>query len=389
MKKRILAWLLCLMMLVPGLGLAEEPVSYLYTFVPGKILSGEGMEKVKEFLDAVQLHLTTDKREDETLAKVEILSYGETAFELRVRDAAEGTYSLYCSLTGENTLMCRKDQLQDFLMTIVQVLADLNILKDESLVKVSGVVSQIGKLVESITSQNKGDAPDTAIDLSPYLAQLESLATTAEKKELDGNDPACPGAVKATVYYLTEEDLLALVDTALQKINAIPVLSDELKSGRLKIGKQVITEGFIRNLFASMHGGTTLELYENADDELQTLRLRCPDISDLVEDPEFAKTRGVELNITREKKSENESVSTTSLTLIGLEGDLMTIRLEKGPGEHVEELPEKKVHQVGEMNSTELWELLRSLGFTILRNAANMVLVLPRVIFDLLVDKLF
>ena len=389
MKKRIAALLLCLVVALPGLGLAEKSVSYLYSFAPGSLLSGEGMENVQEFLDAVQLELTVDIRESKTLAKAVLLSEGENALELRLRDSQDGTYALYCSLTGDNTLMCRKDQLQTFLMTVVQVLADLKILKDESLEKVGGTVSRVGRLLESATDTDVWNKLETGIDFSPYLEQLESLVSAAEKRDMDGNDPSYPGAVKETIYYLTEEDLNGLIDTALKKINSIPVLSDELNSGRLKIGEQVITEEFIRNLFASMHGESTLEIYEDAEAKLAAFNLQWPDISELVEDPEFSKARGIEARIKREDNSGERSLTVTSLNMIGLEGDLITIRMEKGPGETVEELPEKEVYQVGEMDSAELWKLLQKLGFTIARNALNMVLVLPRVVFDLLVDKIF
>ena len=389
MIRKILAVLLCVMILLPGLCLAEEPQRWLYSFTPGTILSGEGMENVEEVLNALQLELTNEKKDSETLARVVLLSYGEEAFSLRAQDSREGTYALCCSLTGDTTLMCRKDQLDDFLMTIVQVLADLGILKGESLEKVNAVIRRIGDMLEEITAPEDADAPDTGIDLEPYLEKIEGLASTSEVRQLDGTDPDCPGAVKVTIYYLTEEDLTVLVNTALSKVMSIPVISDEMKSGHLKIGEQVVTDDFIRELFASTHGESVLALYEGADGKLVKLALQCPDISDLVEDPEFSKVRGVELTIDREQLAENRSVSITSLKLIGLAGDLLSIRLDKGPGEEIEPIPMKKVHQVGTMDSGSLWELLHSLGLTIIRNTANMILVLPRCIFDMLVDKLF
>jgi hypothetical protein len=67
----------------------------------------------------------------------------------------------------------------------------------------------------------------------------------------------------------------------------------------------------------------------------------------------------------------------------------MDVRLDKGPGRALSPMPMKKTHQVGEMNSTELFELIRSMGLLLARNAVNMVLVLPRCVFDLLIGKIF
>ena len=67
----------------------------------------------------------------------------------------------------------------------------------------------------------------------------------------------------------------------------------------------------------------------------------------------------------------------------------MSIRLDKGPGEPLTPLSMKNTHQVGEMNSVNMLELIHSMGLLIVRNAVNMVLVLPRCVFDMLIGKLF
>ena len=41
------------------------------------------------------------------------------------------------------------------------------------------------------------------------------------------------------------------------------------------------------------------------------------------------------------------------------------------------------------MDSDQLWDLIRSLGLTIASNALNLIMDLPRVVFDTLVNKLF
>ena len=63
--------------------------------------------------------------------------------------------------------------------------------------------------------------------------------------------------------------------------------------------------------------------------------------------------------------------------------------LERSQTDPIPPMKAKKVHEVGEMTSTELSELIRSMGWTILGNAGNMVLDLPDCIARVLVKKIF
>ena len=387
MMKRWLAALLCLMMLWTGVAAADPAMRYRYTFTPGSILSGEGMEIVEELTSALRIELYSQKLEDQNLGQVVLESEGKNAFSIRVRERADGTYGLACSLLGDCTLVCRKDQLDDVIMTLVQMLADKGILKGESLEKISAFALKLGSMVEQVTSSTGIGAPESGVDLSQYTEKITSYATETQEQQLDGTEYG--GAVKVTSYLLSEEDMNRLVDQGLQKVCSVPVLSDELKSGNLYIGNQVITDTFIRDLFRGMHGKTTLLLYENAEGKLTQIDFQIPDISGLVYDPEFGKLTGLRITMDRSTREDGTAVTLTTLWLTGLDGELMSILLEKGPGKDIPLLSDKKVYQVGELNSVELWEMLHGLWLTILKNAANMILDLPRVVFDMLVDKLF
>ena len=217
---------------------------------------------------------------------------------------------------------------------------------------------------------------------------MEGLASEAEVRELDGNDPECPGATLVSSYELRKDDLLELVDTALSKLDSIPVLSNELASGRLHIGEQVITDEFIRELFAHTYGKTTLDVYQNAEGKLLKMALRTPEAPGLITDPEFAKARGVEITIERTPVIFGSSSTLTTVKLIGMDGALLTVQLDKMVGGNVKPLSTNNVYEVGEMDSKQLWEVFHGLGLTIAKNAMNMILVLPRVVFDMVVGKL-
>ena len=117
--------------------------------------------------------------------------------------------------------------------------------------------------------------------------------------------------------------------------------------------------------------------------------LHLPDLHGVVLDPEFAKTEGIELTIARTYGEGKRLTSVTTLRLLGLEGNLVTMTLERSPTDPIPPMKAKKVHEVGEMTSTELSELIRSMGWTILGNAGNMVLDLPDCIARVLVKKIF
>ena len=103
-----------------------------------------------ELLNALSLEYTSWKQDGLTLGRAVLYSNGNEAISLRIRDSADGTYALNISLVGKNTLVCRKDQLDDVIMALVQWLADLGALKGESLEKIRGSALRLGDMLESI-----------------------------------------------------------------------------------------------------------------------------------------------------------------------------------------------------------------------------------------------
>ena len=395
--KRILTLLLILALLLPAAGIAESiPVAYLYTFQPGTALEGEGSAVLTELLDAVQIRMTRQNFETENLYQIELISEGKVAFTLIARDSDEGEYSLACSLLGKNVLKLRKDQIVDFFRTLVQVLADLNVLKGESLEKVDGLAVRAGNLLARLEGSRESDLSLDGLDLTPYMTILTKYATVTEERLLDRENAECPGAALAHHYQLAEEDLYALVDSALNKLGSIPVINTELKSGRLRIGRQVITDSFIRTLFRAMHGETTLDLYEDDQGQMLmmvlnfpelTVLMNEPELEGLITDPEFARINGLKITIDREKGDGVNLTSDTRIDLLGLDKTLLGIRLERMQGQPLQMIESQSVHEVGDMGSEELWTLLKSMWTTILIHAADFVLDLPRCVFDMLVGK--
>ena len=380
-------------------GIAEESSrSFLYTFIPGTALEGEGTTFVNELLNAVQIRLTNQQGETEDLYRIDLISEGNEAFYLTAQDGEDGAFSIMCSLLGKNMLVLRLDQMTSFFRTLVQILGDLKLLRGESLQQVDALAERAGGLLTSFIEKAKSGGPDTGLNLDPYLELAKDWVSDAEETTLSPDNPECPGAVRKILYHLTEEDLNALVDLALGKLESIPVLAEELRSGRLMIGQQVITDRFIRELFRSMKGDTTLIMYENQQKKILKLTLNTPDIADLMNepaladlltDPEFARIRGLEILIRREETGPDTSVSITDIQVLGLDKSLMTVRLDKGPGAHLERLEAKKTHHVGEMDSEALWDTLKTMWVSIAAKGADLVLDLPRCVFDLLVDKVF
>lgn len=400
--KRILSLLTALILLLPLFPAAAEdgtPVAYLYTFESGTTLEGEGSVVLRELLDAIQIRMTRQKQDRDHLYLIELISEGKTAFSLLAQDMNDGNYGLICSLLGKNQLKLRKDQITDFLRTLVQVLADLNVLKGESLEKVDGLAVRGGNLLARLVSSADADREEelNGLDLTPYLTIMTRYATEAEHRTTDPENPECPGATGVWYYKLAEQDLSAMVDSALNKLASIPVINDELKSGRLRIGGQVITDEFLRTLFGAMHGETTLEICEDGDGQILMMTLRIPELKVLMEepelkgmitDPEFARISGLRIRIDREKGPEPENLkSDTRIEILGLDQTLVGIRLERMKGEPIRVPEIREVHEVGDMDSAELWDTLKSMWATILFHAADFVLDLPRCVFDLIIGK--
>ncbi len=390
MKKWLAAFVAILMLWSCVPGFAEEPKTARYSFIPGEILTGKGTETVSALLSAIQFELTSWHTEDADRGSVTLISEGREAFTLRAESAHSGLFGFCCSLTGDATFQCRQDQLDDFMMTIVDMLSDMGFLKDDSLEQVRSTARRVGTMLQSVTASVSSNEPALGLNLQPYIDQLSSLASEAEVTVLDPQNAECPGATLRSVWLLREEDLTRMVDTALGKLRSVPVLGTELQSGNMRIGSQVITESFLRDLFASMHGETVFTLYQDAGEEVVLARLEIPDISSLVADETFARTRGIEFAIERTgDKNSGTWDSLTTLRLIGLEGTLLSMRRESVPGKTIDPLPTGNIRQVGDMDSAALRSLVQSMQITIAGNALNLIMDLPRVVFDLIVDRFF
>ncbi len=388
--KKWLALLLSFLMLLPACGLAEESVNWLYSFSAGTVLSGDGMDGVREFLDAVQLSLTVQARENVSAGQAELLSYGKPAFTMRAELTGAGEMGIYCSLTGDNTLMCRKDQLNVFLKNILYLLEERSLLKGSALAQAESLADTAANVLVSIIESSAQQDLHLVLNPDAWLDLIGAFAAEEESLSLDGSDPECPGAVSKRTWRLSEADLNALVDAGIEKLKRIPLLSDEFEKGAIRIGNQAVTESFLRELFSAMQGDTVLEVFQNAEGQVLCMRLMTPDVSAIVDDPVFSQVQGIEFLVSRnESETDGKQDTLTDMRLLGLNESLISVRMEKGPGADIPSLPAKSVYQVGEMTAEELNQLISSLGLVIAGNAINMVMDLPRIVFDTLVDRLF
>ena len=371
--------LLLVFPLVSGLadGADEKTTDYLYSFIPGNILEGEGTKMIRELLEALQLRFSRQKTDNRDMSRMILVSNDEEAFSLTAGEAEAGEFALVCSLLGENKLTLKRDQISPFLQTLVKALGDKGLLRGSNLDKMNSLANRAGAIIEGYLNKEPDEAPDTGIDLTPYLEVMTRNATAVETREIPPEERDELGAVTVTSYLVSEEQRRDIVNRAMNKLSKLPVIGDELKKGSLKIGEQVITDEFIRAVFADTPGEVTMDVWQAADGQLVRLLLHTPDLSELVTDPQFAKTEGVEISIARTRGEGKRLTSITTIRLPGLEGDLLTMKLERSEGEDIPPMKAKKVHAVGEMDGDELMKLIRSMGWTILMNAANMILTLP------------
>lgn len=389
--KRWAALLTALMLMIPFSGMADQSVSWLYSFSAGEALAGEKMDGVREFLDAVQLELVSVSTGDGMMGQAVLLSYGKPVITLRAAasEAEEGTVGIYCSLLGNCTLMCRRDQIPDFLNTLVQMLADLNILKEENLAQVGSLAARAGNLIIRVLDRQSTADPALGMNLNPYLDKLSGQASS-EAIGLEEANPECAGAVLKRVWHLSEAELNDLVNAGIQKAQRIPILGDALRESGLQIGSSTVTVDSLQQMLASVHGETTLEVFYDPEEKPLLLKLMIPDLAELTEDPELRKIRGAELAVTRSvSEADGKEISETSIGLIGLEGRLMTVRMEKGSGKQLDPLPTETVYQVGEMDSEALWDMLQGMSLTLASNMLNLIMDMPRVVFDTLMNRLF
>ena len=342
-----------------------------------------------DVLNAVQLDLTSQKDGNTLLGSAVFLTKGKDILSVRVRDSA-GECAFACSLLRNNTLAFRRDQLGSVLLSLVQYLGNSGILKNENLEIVRSAANALAGLIDNVVLNMDESGSDTVIDLQPYVDSLRALATSSEETVLPPGSPECPGAVRKTAYLLSEADMNSLMETLLSRALAVPVIGNHLLNGTLRIGKQRISADFFRQLFSSLRGETVLTFWEGADGRAVMMDIRIPDISAVVEDPDFSRVTGLLIRIDRSVLTADTTASVTTVRLTGLEQDLLTIAMEKGPGKSITDPADRQVvHDVGSMSDSEFNRLFSGMYWTIMSEALRLVLSLPAIVFNLLMDKFF
>ena len=361
----------------------------MYSFIPGTVLEGEGTKMIRELLDEVKIRFTRQKTETNDIIRIQLISNGTDAFSLTAGQMGGEEFALMCSLLGSNKLTLKQEQIAPFLHTLVESLGEQGFLKGDNLNKMYSIADRAGVTINNYLAQEPEEAPVAGIDITPYLKTLTENATAVEQREIPPEEQDGSGAVIMTSYLLSEEQRREFVNMGIDKFSKVPVIGDALNDGSLRIGEQVITEDFLRTVFGDTPGEVTMDVWQDGSGQLVRMLLHLPDLHGVVLDPEFAKTEGIELTIARTYGEGKRLTSVTTLRLLGLEGNLVTMTLERSQTDPIPPMKAKKVHEVGEMTSTELSELIRSMGWTILGNAGNMVLDLPDCIARVLVKKIF
>ena len=354
-----------------------KAVEYLYSFTPGNILEGEGTEMIQELLEEVRIRFYRQKTADKDMIRVVLVSNDEDAFVLTAGETGGEEFALTCSLLGDNKLTLNKNQIPSFLQTLVKALGDKEIVRGENLEKMNSLADRVGKIILDYLNKEPTEAPEMGIDLTPYLEIMTREATATEVREIPPEERDASGAATVTSYLVSEEQRRSIVNRAMDKLDRLPVIGDELRKGSLRIGQQVITDDFIRTVFADTPGEVTMDVWQDESGQLVRLLLHVPDLSGIVTDPQFSKVQGIEISIDRTKGEGKKLTSVTTITLPGLDGKLLTMTLERDTGADIPPMKADKVHAVGKLNSDEPMELILSMGWTILFNAANMVLALP------------
>ena len=394
MIRKWLCLFLVILLTFPAVsGLADnqdgETLEYLYSFIPGTVLEGEGTEMIRELLDQVKIRFSRQKTETDDIIRIQLISNGTDAFSLTAGQMAGDEFALMCSLLGSNKLTLKREQITPFLRTLVESLGEQGFLKGDNLSKMYDIADRAGTMINNYLAQEPEEAPVGGIDITPYLNTLTANATAVEQREIPPEERDGSGAVVRTSYLLSEEQRRQFVNFGVDKFSKVPVIGDALNDGSLRIGEQVITEDFLRSVFGDTPGEVTMDVWQDESGQLVRMLLHLPDLHGVVLDSGFAKTEGIELTIARTYGEGKRLTSVTTLRLLGLEGNLLTMTMERSPTDPIPPMKAKKVHAVGEMNSKELSELIRSMGWTILGNAGNMVLDLPECIAKVLIKRIF
>ena len=281
-------WLCLLLSLVMVLmsvnALAESAVAdgkaveYLYSFTPGNILEGEGTEMIHELLEAIRLRFYRQKTADKDMICLVLVSNDEDAFVLTAGETGGEEFALTCSLLGSNKLTLKKDQIPSFLQTLVKALGDKEILKGENLDKMNSLANRVGEIILDYLNKEPTEAPEMGIDLTPYLEIMTREATATEVREIPPEERDGSGAVTVTSYLVSQEQRKSIVNRAMDKLDRLPVIGDELRKGSLRIGQQVITDDFIRTVFADTPGEVTMDVWQAGSGQLVRMLLHLPDL---------------------------------------------------------------------------------------------------------------
>ncbi|MDO5435933.1 MAG: hypothetical protein Q4G19_06150 [Clostridia bacterium] len=392
MTKRMIAFLTALILLLAALPAAAEPVLYQYGIDVGDFAEGDGMRIVHELADALTVNLTRENGVTEDRYLLELMSNGRQAVTLTAVDSASEGYALQCSLTGDHVFMCRKDRIVEFLQTLVEALTEMRILKSDGLETMKAMAAKVGGMLEEMTAQTE-KGRETGIDFVKYVKRLTDMATEAG---VDTNDTAVPdeeapaGTAVCRRYMLSENNLRNVTEKVVDRIENLPVIGNEFKAGHLGIGKTPVTGDLLRDIASSLKGETALTLYENDDGKLLMLKLMIPSLAGIgkVAGTPFEMLTGAGISIERHTENEAE-ISDTTVVLTGMDIRLGTVRMRKAAGKHVPDLSKRHVHQVGEMNSADLAELIKSMKWTIIGNAIGALWVLPGCVFDMVLGALF
>ena len=140
MIRKWLCLLLVFMLVFPAVsGLADNPdgetLEYMYSFIPGTVLEGEGTKMIRELLDEVKIRFTRQKTETNDIIRIQLISNGTDAFSLTAGQMGGEEFALMCSLLGSNKLTLKQEQIAPFLHTLVESLGEQGFLKGDNLNK--------------------------------------------------------------------------------------------------------------------------------------------------------------------------------------------------------------------------------------------------------------
>ena len=231
MIRKWLCLLLVCMLVFPAVsGLADNPdgetLEYMYSFIPGTVLEGEGTKMIRELLDEVKIRFTRQKTETNDIIRIQLISNGTDAFSLTAGQMGGEEFALMCSLLGSNKLTLKQEQIAPFLHTLVESLGEQGFLKGDNLNKMYSIADRAGVTINNYLAQEPEEAPVAGIDITPYLKTLTENATAVEQREIPPEEQDGSGAVIMTSYLLSEEQRREFVNMGIDKFSKVPVIGD-------------------------------------------------------------------------------------------------------------------------------------------------------------------